>query len=620
MSTHEFQTEVNQLLHLIIHSLYSHKEIFLRELISNASDALDKLKYLTLSDERYKGLSFEPQIDITLDENEHTLAVRDNGIGMDREELIQNLGTIARSGTRQFLQALSAGARKETNLIGQFGVGFYSAFMVADKVEVTSRKPLDSQAWRWSSDGKGTFTVEEASLDGHGTLVKLWLNADSRDYEKGWEIKSLVKRYSNHVAFPIYLHYKRKEWKDGREREVPADEKINEATALWKRPRAELKDEDYKEFYRTLTGDWEDPLIWFHTHAEGTLEYTTLFYIPSKAPFDIYYPDYKPGVKLYVKRVFITDDDKELMPTYLRFLRGVIDSEDLPLNVSREFLQQNRILSSIRNASVKKVLAELQTLSRENPEKYTQFIEQFNRLLKEGLYQDTANRETLLELVRFHSTHVDGWTSLADYKDRMKEGQKAIYVLSGNRLENLKRSPLLEAYRSRGWEVLLLDSEIDSIILPILTSYKDIPIKSIAREETAKDLGEAPHQEKEDEEVVRRLRELLKDRTRDVRASSILTESPSCLVTAEDEPSLDLQRLMKALGQETLEVRPVLEVNLSHPILRGLRAQTDEQLWKDTAQLLLDRAYLMEGSLPTDPTAFAASLDRTLQRLVDQQS
>src|ERR1700689_4207459 len=392
MSKREFQTEVRQLLHLIIHSLYSHPEIFLRELISNSSDALDKLRHLTLIDDEYKALVGDgidpPRIDLELDEEKKTLTIADTGIGMDEEELASNLGTIARSGTKNFLSQLSGDAKRDSNLIGQFGVGFYSAFMVADRVEVVSRKAGEENAWRWTSDGKSGFDIEPAERAQQGTTVTLYLNEEGKEYSNSWKLREIVKKYSNHIAFPIFLTADKSEWDEAEKKSVKkrTTEQINSASAMWRRSKTELKDEDYKELYKTISGDWEDPMFWFHTKAEGTLEYTTLFFVPSKAPVDFYQAEFKPGVKLFVKRVFITDDAKELMPGYLRFLRGIIDSEDLPLNVSREILQQNKVLNAIRNASVKKGLAELKSIAVEKPEQYVKFIEEFNRLLKEGLY------------------------------------------------------------------------------------------------------------------------------------------------------------------------------------------------------------------------------------------
>src|SRR6201992_1345595 len=398
MSQREFQTEVSQLLQLIIHSLYSHPEIFLRELISNSSDALDKLRHLTLTEDAFKALPFEPRIDLELDTEKKTISIADTGIGMNEEELAANLGTIARSGTKNFLSQLSGDARKDSNLIGQFGVGFYSAFMVADKVEVVSRKAGDDKAWRWISDGKTGYDIEPAERSVAGTTVLLHFNEEGEQYANSWRLKEIVKKYSNHIAFPIFLTYDKSEWDEAEKKSVKkrTTEQVNAASALWRRSKTELKDEDYKELYKSITGDSEDPLFWFHTRAEGSLEYPTLFSIPSKAPLDLYHAEYKVGVKLYVKRVFIMDDAKELLPQYLRFVRGIIDSEDLPLNVSREILQQNKVLTSIRTARVKKILSELKNIAANQPDQYLKFVADDNRPLKEGLYSDFANRETLL--------------------------------------------------------------------------------------------------------------------------------------------------------------------------------------------------------------------------------
>ena len=470
MEQKKFKTEVSELLHLIIHSLYSHKEIFLRELISNASDALDKLKYQTLVDAAFKDLKFEPRIDISFTDadDQKILVVSDNVIGMGHDDLADDLGTIARSGTKNFLKNLSEDQKKDSNLIGQFGVGFYSSFMVADKVEVVSRKAGTDVAWKWSSKGKGTFTLEESERETQGTTITLYLNDDGGEYANRWTLERLVKRYSDHIAFPIFLAYDQDEYDDKGKKTGSTHkvEQVNTAAALWRRSKSELTAEDYNEFYKNTSYDSEDPLYYIHTQAEGVNNYTTLFYIPAKAPFDLYNADYKPGVKLYVKRVYITDDEKELLPTYLRFVRGVIDSEDLPLNVSREILQQNRIMSNIRNASVKKILGELKKVAEQNPELYTKIAEQFNRPLKEGLYSDYANRETLLELVRFKSSEVEGYTSLAAYKERMKEDQKTIYYLAGGNEDTIRRSPLLEGYRKKGIEVLLMTDDIDDIVVP----------------------------------------------------------------------------------------------------------------------------------------------------------
>jgi molecular chaperone HtpG len=620
----EFQTEVNQLLQLIVHSLYSHPEIFLRELVSNSSDALDKLKYLTLTEEPYKSLAFEPRIDLELDEENHRLTVADTGIGMDQDDLVANLGTIARSGTKNFLSSLSGDAKRDSNLIGQFGVGFYSAFMVADRVEVISRKAADTAAWRWTSDGKTGFEIEPAERAQQGTTVTLFFNEEGKEYANSWKLREIIKKYSNHIAFPIFLTADKSEWDDGEKKSVKkrTTEQINSASAMWKRPKNELKDEDYKELYKTISGDWEDPLCWFHTKAEGTMEYTTLFYVPSKAPRDLYHADYKPGVKLYVKRVFITDDAKELMPAYLRFLRGIIDSEDLPLNVSREILQQNKMLATIRSASVKKVFAELKTVAAENPDQYTKFIEEFNRPLKEGLYGDFVNRDILLELVRVKSTKAEGWTSLAEVKARMKEGQKGIYFITGGTAELLRTSPLLEIYRKKDMEVLILDDEIDEIVFGGgIDKYQDVELKAVNRSAAGDDLKDEAEKDSASRDDLKPLLEKLKgvlgDSVKEVRASVRLADSPSCIVSDEDEPSLKMQQMMKAMGQTQFpSSKPTLEINPDHEIVKKLEGSSDESLLNDAAWLLLDQALLVEGVPVENPAVFVQRLNRVLSRAV----
>ena len=622
MAKHQFQTEVNQLLHLIVHSLYSHKEIFLRELISNASDALDKLKYLTLTDDAFKQFPFDPRIDIRFDESDHkTITVEDTGIGMTEEDLVEQLGTIAKSGTKGFLAQLTGDAKRDSNLIGQFGVGFYSVFMVADRVEVISRKAGEEKAWKWESDGKGEFEISEAELDGTGTRVVLHLNDEGAEYANRWQIQDVVKKYSDHIAFPIYLRYTKKDY-DDKGKEKGAEEKleqINAASALWRQSRNDLSGEDYENFYKTITHDTEDPLFWLHTRAEGTQEYTTLFYVPAKAPFDLYHVDYRPGVKLYVQRVFITDDEKELMPTYLRFLRGIIDSEDLPLNVSREILQQNRIMASIRTASVKKVLGEFTRVALEDPDLYTKLIAQYNRPLKEGLYQDFANREQLVELVRFKSTEVDGFTSLEDYKKRMLKDQKAIYYVTGGDEQTLRNSPLLEAYRNKKLEVLIMDDELDEIVVPSIGTYKEVELKAINRADAGEDLKGKGDKEKEKqlEPVVDRIKKALGDRVKDVRLSVRLADSPSCIVVDDADPTLKMQEMLKALGQSDLpDVKPILEINPDHEIVNKLSGVTDDEFAADVAFLLLDQAFLVEGAPVKDPAAFVKRLNRVMSRAV----
>ncbi len=621
MSKQEFQTEVNQLLQLIIHSLYSHREIFLRELVSNASDALDKLKYLTLTEEAYKSLPFDPRIDLELDEEKHTLTITDNGIGMSEDDLISHLGTIARSGTKNFLSNLSGDAKRDSNLIGQFGVGFYSAFMVADKVEVVSRKALEEKAWRWVSDGKSGYEIEPAERAHQGATVTLHFSEEGKEFSNSWKLREIIKKYSNHIAFPIFLTADKSEWDESEKKSVKkrTTEQVNAASALWKRSKSELKDEDYKELYKSISGDWEDPMLWFHTKAEGTMEYTTLFYIPSKAPMDLYQAGYKPGVKLYVKRVFITDDAKELLPPYLRFLKGIIDSEDLPLNVSREILQQNRILSAIKTASVKKVLSELKSLASTDPEQYTKFIEEYNRPLKEGIYSDFGNRETLLDLVRVKTTKSEGWTSLADVKSRMKEGQKGIYYITGGEDKVLRSSPLLEIYKKKDIEVLILDDEIDEFVFSSIDKYQDVELKAVNKSSAGEDLKDAADQDKSDDlkPLLEKLKGILGDSVKDVKASTRLADSPSCIVSDEDEPSMKMQQMLKAMGQKGLPApKPTLEINPDHEIVKKLLGSSDEELIKDSAWLLFDQALLIEGLPVENPGSFVQRLNRVLSRAV----
>jgi molecular chaperone HtpG len=619
MSKREFQTEVSQLLQLIIHSLYSHPEIFLRELISNSSDALDKLRHLTLVDEAYKGLPYEPRIDLELDEEKSTLTISDTGIGMNEEDLVSHLGTIARSGTKNFLAQLSGDAKKDSNLIGQFGVGFYSAFMVADRIEVVSRKAGEEKAWRWISDGKSGFEIEPAERAVAGTTILLHFNEEGKQYANSWRLQEVVKKYSNHIAFPIFLTYDKSEWNEAEKKseKVRTTEQVNVASALWRRSKSDLTEEDYKELYKSISGDSQDPLFWFHTKAEGSLEYTTLFYIPSKAPIDLYQAEYKVGVKLYVKRVFIMDDAKELLPQYLRFVRGIIDSEDLPLNVSREILQQNRVLTSIRTASVKKILSELKHIAEDQPEKYLEFIKEYNRPLKEGLYGDYANRETLLDLVRFKSTKVDGLTSLADVKSRMKTGQKSIYYITGGTESLLRTSPLLEIYKKKDLEVLILDEDIDEIVFSGIDKYGEIDMKAVNKAATSDDLKDDTEPEADHAEALKPLLDKLKatlgDRVKDVRASVRLADSPSCIVSDEAEPSMQMQQILRAMGQKDIPApKPTLEINPDHEIVKKLLARPDDAITQDAAWMLFDQALLMEGVPLQDPAAFVQRLNRVL--------
>lgn len=654
MAKYQFQTEVNQLLKLIIHSMYSNKDIFLREIVSNASDALDKLKYLTVSDDKYKDVAFNPRIDISFNEEKKILSVQDSGIGMDEEDLTNNLGTIARSGTKAFIDMLSKNGSGSSDLIGQFGVGFYSAFMAASKIDVYTRKAAgNGKVLHWSSDGTNSYEIEELTEKSEaycqygfdksetvGSVIEIHLNDDSKDYASRWKIDELIKKYSNHIAFPIYLHYVQTKYnKDGKaEGTENKVDQVNSASALWKRNKSELKKEDYNDFYKTISHDGTDPLMYVHTHAEGTQEYTTLFYVPRTAPFDMYQADYKSGVKLYVKRVFITDDDRELLPSYLRFIRGVIDSEDLPLNVSREILQQNRILETIKTQSVKKLLSEFKKLGdeakkleakteisddeKETLEKWHDFVKSYNRPLKEGLYSDFANRDEIAEIIRFKSTADEGngenkWTSFVDYVQRMKPDQKSIYYISGSDEKNLRSSPLLEAYKKKGFEVLIMADDIDDIVIPAYGKYKDFELKSVSRAGSDEELGVDKEEAKKKEEafkpVQEKIKKALEGRVKDVVLSKRLSDSPSCIVVDENDPSLQMERMMKAMGQGGGDfVKPILEINADHAIVKKLEGHVSEDFVKNVSEVLLDQALLVSGAELKDPADFVKSLNSLL--------
>ena len=617
MSKRKFQTEVNQLLYLIIHSLYSHKEIFLRELISNASDALDKLKYLTLTDDKFKSIKFDPKIEISyLDKDNKLLTVSDCGIGMNKDGLAKNLGTIARSGTKQFLENLTGDSKKDSSLIGQFGVGFYSSFMVADKVEVISRKAGEKEAWIWTSDGKSGYSIDNSVRKTTGTDIVLHLNDEGKEFVNRWEIQNIIKKYSNHIPFPIFLHYE--ENKYDKKGEVKGKEKktdqVNAASAFWKRPKRELKKKDYNEFYKTISHDHEDPMMHIHTQAEGTLDYTTLFYIPKTAPIDLFQVDHQPGVKLYVKRVFITEDDKELMPSYLRFVRGVIDSEDLPLNVSREILQQNRILAKIKSNSVKKILSELTALTKKK-DKYLEFYEQYGRLLKEGAYQDFENRDTLLELLKFKSSKTDDFTSLEEYVDRMKEDQKSIYYITGENEASLRNSPLLEMYNGKDMEVLIMDDPFDEIIIPSLQKYKEKPFKSVHHSDAADDLKteDSKSDKKDLKPLVKKIKKVLGGQVKDVLVSSRLNESPSCIVADQNDPTAKMQEMFKGMGQSTMpDVKPILEINPEHKIVKKMKSLGKTKTFEDLCWLLYEQAMLIEGIKLPNPATFVTRLNNFL--------
>ena len=618
MSKHKFQTEVSQLLHLIVHSLYSHNEIFLRELTSNSSDALDKIKYLTLTDDKYKSLEFTPRIDISFDGDKKQITISDAGIGMNKDDLKENLGTIARSGTKKFVEMLTGDSKKDSNLIGQFGVGFYSSYMVADSIEVISKKAGEDQAYKWISDGKSGYQIEDSERDSFGTDVILQINDEGEKFTNRWEIQNIVKKYSNHIPFPIYLHWEevttKGEGKKKKEKKEQKTEQINAGSAFWKKPKGSLKEKEYHQFYQSIAVDYEDPVLYIHTQAEGTLDYTTLFYMPKNAPFDLFNPDFQPGVKLYVKRVFITDDDKELMPTYLRFIRGIIDSEDLPLNVSREILQKNRVLAKIKNNSVKKILSELKKYSKDK-KKYAAFIDQFGIPLKEGLYQDMDHREDLLELVRFKSTTEEGYISFSEYAGRMKADQKSIYYITGDNETNLKNSPLLEMYMEKEIEVLVMDQDIDEFVIPAVNKYKEFDLKSVNFSDAADDLKSDDNKKDEDDikPLIKKMKKVLGEQVKDVKVSSRLKDSPSCIVADSNDPTAKMQEIMKAMGQHgQQDIKPILEINPSHAIIRKLKGMKKSKSFDDISQLLLDQAVLLEGAKLKNPTEFVERLNTIL--------
>ncbi|WP_066360400.1 molecular chaperone HtpG [Aliarcobacter cryaerophilus] len=629
MAKHQFQTEVGQLLHLMTHSLYSNKEIFIRELVSNASDAIDKLNYLRLTDEKLKEsfASWKGEINISFDEKDKSLTIVDNGIGMNEEDMINSIGTIAKSGTKSFVEALTGDAKKDSNLIGQFGVGFYSVFMVADKVDVISKKAGEDTAYKWSSTGTGEFDLAPCTKESAGTVIYIKLKDDEvSEFASKYRIKNIVEKYSNHIAYPIFLNYDeevtqtlseedKKAGKEATKKIERKHEQINEATALWTQPKAKLKQEDYNNFYKSISQDSSDPLLTIHTKTEGVNEYTTLFYIPKIAPMDMYRADYQSGIKLYVKRVFITDDDRELLPTYLRFVRGIIDSEDLPLNVSREILQENRILANIKQSSVKKILSEIKKLSKDE-EKYSQFISQYNRALKEGVYQDYTNKESILELLRYKSTADEKkLTSLEDYKQRANSEQKAIYYIVGDNEKVLRNSPLLESYKKNNIEVLILDDkEIDEIITPTIGAFKEWQFTDITTAQAPKvEVNEEEKQKIEEEfkDIVSKIKDKLGSEVKDVKITSRLDSFASCITKdAGDAQMAAMAHMFRAMGQEAPEVKPILEINPNHEIVKKLQASTNDELIEDVSWILLDLAKISEGVDVSDKVAFAKRLTK----------
>lgn len=606
----QFKTEVNQLLQLMIHSLYSNKEIFLRELISNASDALDKLSFLAVSDDAYKKLQFSPRIDIKFDNKAKILIITDNGIGMDKEDLKNHLGTIAKSGTKSFLENLSGDAKKDSQLIGQFGVGFYSAFMVASKVEVLSKKALDEKAYLWVSDASG-YEIKDAQKESFGTSITLHLKDD--EFLNAYRIESIINKYSNHIQFPIFLEKEEllplseEEQKANKEPKKELKiEQINNATALWRQNKAGIKKEDYESFYEQNFHDNHKPLLHIHTKSEGKFEYNTLFFVPSFAPFDLFRVDYQSGLKLYVKRVFISDDDKELLPTYLRFMRGIIDVEDLPLNVSREILQENTILRAVKEASVKKILNELEKLKDKEKDKYTEFFKLFGKVLKEGLYGWGANKDTLLKLMLFKSSKNEALTSLDEYKTRLKEGQKEIFYITGNNENLLRNSPLLESYKAKDIEVLLFDDEIDTLIAPTLPEFEGLKFSPINQSQSE----ELSDEEKQEfAPLLAQFKELLKDEVDDVRATSRLGASVGCIVYDKNKPDFAMQQLLKQMGQEQ-KIKPILELNPKHEVFKKLK--NNQTYTSDIAHIIFGMAKLSEGIGIEDPKNFNEALNKII--------
>ena len=630
MAKHQFQTEANQILNLMIHSLYSNKEIFIRELVSNASDALDKLNMLVLTDDAYKGVTFSPRIDIVASKEAKTLTIRDSGIGMNEEDLMNNLGTIAKSGTKAFLENLTGDQKKDSNLIGQFGVGFYSCFMVAHKVEVTTKKAAQEKAYLWTSKGDGEFELEEALMEGHGTQIVMHLNDDEGEFLESYRVENIIKKYSNHIPFPIFMdkenYIPAKKDDDGKEIEPSRNEienvQINRANALWTIAKSEIKDEEYKDFYSSIAHSSEEPLAWMHNKAEGAIEYTTLFYIPSKAPMDLYRVDYQTGIKLYINRVFITDDEKELMPTYMRFLRGVIDSKDLPLNVSREILQSNAVMAKIKNASVKKVLSELAKMAKNEKEKYDAFFAQFGNVLKEGLYSDYGNREKIMELMKFNTLNSDEKVMIEDFVKNVDEAKKEIYYITAKAsLSMLKNSPSLERFKSRGIDVLVLNEEVDTIIFPMVTEYKEYKLISVADakfEENEDDKKAHEESTKAFEGLTKELKDILGENVKSVEVTFDLVDSPVKLKEDKEDPSFMMAQIMRQMGQHSDAPAPayILQINPKHELIIKLKNSVDQNLISDAAHVLLDQAKLFDGKEIEDTAGFILRLNRIITKAI----
>jgi len=620
--TLSFQTEVKQLLQLMIHSLYSNKEIFLRELISNASDACDKLRFEALSDDALYEGETDLKIQISYDDKARTITISDNGVGMNRQEVMDNIGTIASSGTRRFLETLSGDQAKDAQLIGQFGVGFYSAFIVADKVTLETRRAgLGAEhGVRWESGGEGDYTLENIERAQRGTAITLHLNKDSDEFLDDFRLRSIIKKYSDHISLPILMPKR-----DDKGEKTEELETVNKASALWTRPKSEITDEEYQEFYKHVAHDFEEPLSWLHNKVEGTQSYTTLFYVPKRAPFDLYDRDKRYGVKLYVKRVFIMDDAEQLMPNYLRFIRGVVDSDDLPLNVSREILQRNRQIDAIRTGSVKKLLTHLDKMAKDEAEHYADFWQAFGNVLKEGPAEDFANKEKIASLFRFASTQNDNDiqnVSLDEYIARMQDKQEKIYYITAESYAAAKNSPHLELFRKKGIEVLLMYDRVDEWMMSFMDEYNGKKFVSVAK--GALDLGELEDQEekqkaeqaeKDYQSLLERMQKVLDDKVKEVKISHRLTDSPSCLVVAENDMAMSMQKLLKQAGHNVPTIEPVLEINPDHVLVKQLQGIDNEQHFNDWTLILFEQAMLSEGGQLEDPVAYVSRVNKMLQEL-----
>ena len=620
MAKHQFQTEIGQLLKLMTHSLYSNKEIFIRELVSNASDALDKFNHLNLTDDNFKNPDWKGQINIKLDDADGTLSIMDNGIGMSEDDLMAHLGTIAKSGTKAFVENLTGDAKKDSNLIGQFGVGFYSVFMVADRVDVITKKAGEDQAYKFTTDGTGEFEVTPVTKESHGTVIYIKLKEEEKEFLTKWKVQEIIKKYSNHIPYPITAHFTEEETEGEGDDEVTKtvnkSEQINEATALWTINKSELKKDDYMEFYKSFAHGDDEPLKYLHNRVEGANEFTTLFFIPKTAPMDLYRADYQAGVKLYVKRVFITDDNKELLPAYLRFIKGIIDSEDLPLNVSRELLQDNRILANIRQTSVKKILTAIKKLKDDDAKTFT---EQYNRVMKEGAYQDQTNKELILEIIKYKSSNQDGMVGLDDYISRGDSEKKEIYYIIGDNEATLRNSPLLEAYKKAEIEVLILDDkEVDTIVTPMFGTFKEWAFKDITTIEapTTQTKEEEEKTQEEFKSLTDRLKEVLGEEIKEAKTTNRLTTSPSCVVKDANDPMAGMGAMFAQMGQEMPETPLILEINPEHEMIKKLTNLEDSENFADMAWILLDNAKLSEGIEPKDKIAFANRIAKIATRAI----